>query len=59
MLSKYVAGRDKDRRFNRAALRHGLADGSTLTDRLGGLPVDATTLRRIADEIAADSAHRG
>jgi hypothetical protein len=33
-VSKYIAGRDKDRRFMRAAVAHRLVDGATLRDRL-------------------------
>jgi hypothetical protein len=58
MLSNYVAGREKDRRFNRVALRHRLAHAATLADRLGLLPVDEATRKRIAAAIAADSPDR-
>ena len=35
LISKYVAGREKDLRFSAAAARHGLAERATLLDRLG------------------------
>ena len=57
LMSKYVAGREKDRRFNRAAVRHGLVDRATLLHRLGTTPLDGTRRERIALLIAGDFVH--
>ena len=54
LLSKYVAGREKDRRFCAAALRHALARPEILEERLPGLPVDGEARARIARAIRAD-----
>lgn len=56
VLSKYVAGREKDRRYNRAALRHRIVDRATLEDRLRLLPVDDARRTSIAGQIASDAA---
>ncbi len=56
VLSKYVAGREKDRRFNRAALRTGIVRAEELRQRLPALPVDADTRARILDQITLDQA---
>lgn len=47
LISKYIAGRDKDLRFAAAAARHGLADRSTLLERLAGTDVDAVARDRV------------
>lgn len=50
LAAKYVAGRDKDRRFCRDAVRRGLADEGRLLERVGALPVDderKTALRSV------------
>lgn len=53
LISKYVAGREKDHRFAGAAATHGLAMRTTLLQRL-----DATALDRgRRDSIAARIAH--
>lgn len=54
LVSKYVAGREKDREYVRAAARHGLADRETLRERLERTPVDAATRQRLAAQIEAD-----
>lgn len=54
LVSKYVAGRDKDREFARAALRHGLADADTLRARLARAPLDQELGRHAAAWIEAD-----
>lgn len=54
VLSKYVAGREKDREFNAAAARHGLVERAVLLERLAVLPVDDTTRERIRAHIALD-----
>jgi hypothetical protein len=53
-VSKYVAGREKDRHFVRAALRHGLVDRTTLLERLGRTPIDPEARRRVQAQIEAD-----
>jgi len=40
VISKLVAGREKDLRFVEVAVRHGLVDRATLLDRLGRTPLD-------------------
>ncbi len=40
LISKYVANRDKDRRFARAAIVHGLAQRETLLERLQATALD-------------------
>jgi hypothetical protein len=57
VISKYIAGREKDREYVRAAIRHRLVTPSTLHDRLGRTPVDAASRERIARQIEADSVH--
>ena len=56
LISKYVAGREKDRVFNSAALRHGLASPATLKARLDHTPVDGETRARLSLQIDADGA---
>ncbi len=55
VVSKYVAGREKDREYVRAAINHRLVAPSTLIERLGQTPVDPTSRERIARQIEADS----
>jgi hypothetical protein len=55
VLSKYVAGRDKDRRFARAALAANLVTREMLLQRLADMPIDAAAQERIRRQIAADS----
>jgi hypothetical protein len=54
-LSKYVAGREKDDRFVRAALAAGLVSPETLTERLTRLPIDEQGKERIRRRIRADA----
>lgn len=56
LVSKYVAGRDKDRRFAQCALAHGLASAATLEARLVETPIDAKLRARISEWIQADCA---
>ena len=56
VLSKYVAGRDKDRAFARVALAHRLVLAGTLLDRLDEMPVDAATKARLRVLIEHDAA---
>ena len=56
LISKYVAGREKDRDYTRAAVRHRLADHATLLERLARTPVDEGQRGRISRQIEADFA---
>jgi len=58
-LSKYVAGREKDRRFVRAAIRHGLLSHDVLLERLHATPVEDSSRARIAAIIETDFAATG
>jgi hypothetical protein len=55
LISKYVANREKDRRFVLAALKHGLADPATLTERLGVTDVENAVRQNIEQLILADA----
>jgi hypothetical protein len=54
VLSKYVADREKDRRFIAAAIAAGYVDRATLLARLGTMPVDAARMERIRAQIERD-----
>lgn len=54
VLSKYVAGREKDARFNRAAVAAGLVQKEVLLDRLSTMGLDAHRMKPIAEGIAHD-----
>ena len=54
MLSKYAAGREKDRLFTRAAAKHGLVRREVLTARLEALPGSSAQREIIAAAIARD-----
>jgi hypothetical protein len=54
VLSKYVAGREKDDRFVRAALAGKLVSAETLIERLSAMPIDDSARERIERRIAAD-----
>jgi hypothetical protein len=57
VLSKYAAGREKDRRFNRAAIQHGLVQQAELLARLRDMPFQNQEQReRVAHWIERDSA---
>ena len=50
VLSKWVAGREKDRDFVAVAVTHGLADPATLLARIKTIPIDPdhrSTLRKL------------
>ncbi|MBX3127715.1 MAG: hypothetical protein KF718_13410 [Polyangiaceae bacterium] len=53
-LSKYVANREKDRRYVRAAALHGLVSRETLLERLPTLPIEASLRDHIRALIALD-----
>ena len=58
LISKYVAGRDKDLRFTAAAARHALANRSTLLERLAVTEVSPDArdrLQRLMDRDHAKS----
>lgn len=54
LISKYVAGRDKDRRFARDALRHGLVDPMVLRERLAAVTVEDRLRQEVAAIIESD-----
>lgn len=55
VLSKYVAAREKDDRFVRAAIAAGLVSPETLVERVGALPVDEPSKERIRRRIRGDA----
>jgi hypothetical protein len=55
VLSKYAAGREKDRGYVRLALRHRLVEVATLMSRVAELPVDDARRSRIRAQIEADA----
>jgi hypothetical protein len=54
LLSKYIAGRGKDRAYARAAIRGGMVDRTTLLGRLRGMPVPAEKVTEVSEQIASD-----
>lgn len=58
LAAKYVARRDKDRRFCIDALRRGLADRATLLERIATLPIDDQRKATIRSSVASDFAAR-
>ena len=54
VLSKYAAGRDKDRDFVRAAVKHGLVRQEVLASRVETMPLVDELRTRIRAFIAAD-----
>ncbi|MBX3225709.1 MAG: hypothetical protein KIT84_30970 [Labilithrix sp.] len=56
VLSKYVANREKDHRFNRAAIAHRLVQRSVLDERLGAMTLDPRVREAVRLAIAADFA---
>ncbi|HET9768792.1 MAG TPA: hypothetical protein VFS60_18240, partial [Thermoanaerobaculia bacterium] len=61
MISKYVAGREKDRAFTRTAATHGLVRREELLARLATLDLDQQRRELVAAAIKRDfaSATRG
>jgi hypothetical protein len=59
LLAKYVAGREKDRRYVQSALTHRLAEPSVLRERLSQLGLDAEHTQRIERLMAADFRQAG
>jgi hypothetical protein len=56
LAAKYVARREKDRRFCRDAIRRGLVDETTLHERIAALPVDEERRRIALGDALADFA---
>jgi hypothetical protein len=56
LIAKYVASREKDRIFARAALRHRLANPGELKRRLSTMPLDGAFQAQIKAHIDADCA---
>lgn len=62
LLSKCVAGRERDRDFAEEALKHGLADPEELRRRVDGLPISGTrieTVRKTVEGIVARARSEG
>jgi hypothetical protein len=61
LISKYIAGRDKDLDFTAEAVRHGMTDADILRERLAHTSVDpalrALVEGRIRADFAASSGH--
>jgi hypothetical protein len=56
VISKYVAGREKDMEFVRAVIHHRMVSEEELKDRLGVTPIDDSTRAMISSFIARDFA---
>ena len=56
VVSKYAAGREKDRDYVRAAIRHRLVEPRVLLERLASTAVEPPTRERIARQVETDSA---
>ena len=54
LISKYVAGREKDYEFIAGAIRHRLVDRGTIESRLSATPISAEHQARIAGRVARD-----
>ncbi len=54
VISKYVAGREKDRDYVRSAARHRLVERDVLLERLARTPIDDARRERIAAQLQAD-----
>ncbi len=54
LISKYVAGRPKDRAFTGAAVKAGLADRTTLEARLASTALDDAVRRVVSGALARD-----
>jgi len=53
-ISKYIAGREKDREFTRELARHGMTDKETLLERLAVTKLDATVSKIAKGRIERD-----
>jgi hypothetical protein len=56
LLSKYVAGREKDLRFSRAAVADGMVQRATLLERLATMTLDDRVRAAVEARIRADFA---
>ncbi len=59
LISKHVAGRDKDRRFTRVAAQHGLSRPEVLLERLAQLTLTSEHREAIRGRILADHFRAG
>lgn len=59
VLSKYVAGREKDLAFNLEVIRRGYADRNLLLERVDGLPLTKQGRKRIARLVEAAFSRTG
>ena len=55
-ISKYVAGREKDRDYLRTAIRHGLLSREILLGRLAGTPLEPQQRERLRRAVEGDFA---
>ena len=53
-ISKYIAGREKDREFTRGLARHGMTDRETLLERLAVTKLDAAASKIAKGRIEMD-----
>ena len=53
-ISKYIAGREKDREFTRELARHGMTDRATLLGRLAVTKLDAAVSKIAKGRIERD-----
>ena len=58
VASKYAAGREKDRAFVQAALRHRLVDGGVIEDRIRTLPLAPSHRERLVLALTGDRERR-
>ena len=56
VIAKYVAGREKDRDYVRAAARHRLVEQATLLERLERTPIDPERRQGLREQVGADFA---
>lgn len=54
VLSKYAASREKDREFNRSAIRHGFVQREVLLGRLNTTRLDHSLLQILRQQIEVD-----
>lgn len=57
IVSKYVAGREKDHEFISEAIRHGLADRQTLIERLGVTPLPPSRRQELTAAVVRAFGH--
>lgn len=55
VVSKYVAGREKDRSYVRTALAHGLVEAARVIELLAVTPIDAEHRKRLETLVRADA----